>query len=317
MSLEKRQLIEREVNRLHLLTGISVLRLVLFAGASGRAWREWQGRQGQEARHNGRIPRDHRVTPEEAASILEYCRERMEAGCRVLCRQMADAGIAAVSPGTVYNVLKRGGLAKKWAEMREEAKEGFRQPAAIHRQWRTDFSCIRICGNFYYFVSVTDGCSRKILSWGLFENMERLTAGIVLMKARELYPQAHPGIITGNGSQFIPKDFRELASLLETGRAFASPARPRSNGKLERLRRTFKSGHVRQAAYLNREGAVERMKKWIRYYNGERLHAALFYLPPEDAFSGRMGIRLAERGQKLHTACISRRSCWQAQAAKL
>jgi transposase InsO family protein len=317
MSLEKRELITGEVERLHRLTGIGVRRLVLLAGVSGRTWREWQGRQGQETRHNGHIPRDHWVTPEEAAAILEYCQERMELGYRVLCWQMVDLDIAAVSPGTVYNVLKRGGLTKKRVEMREEAKKGFQQPEAIHEQWHTDFSYIRICGNYYYFVSVMDGYSRQILSWGLFENMDRLTAEIVLMKARELYPDAHPRIITDNGSQFISKDFRELVSLLEMEQTFTSPAHPQSNGKLERFHRTFKSEHVRQAAYLNREDAIERMRRWIRYYNGERLHAALFYLSPDDVFAGRMGIRLAERREKLHTACISRRSYWQAQDAKL
>jgi hypothetical protein len=88
----------------------------------------------------------------------------MEVGYRVLCRQMAGMDRAAVSPGTVYNVLKRGGLTKKWAETREEAEKGFQRPRAIHEQWHRDFSRIRICGNFYYFVSVMDGYSRKILS---------------------------------------------------------------------------------------------------------------------------------------------------------
>jgi hypothetical protein len=59
------------------------------------------------------------------------------------------------------------------------------------------------------------------------------------------------------------------------------------------------------------------MKQWIRYYNGQRLHSALYNLPPDDVFAGRLGIRLAERGQKPHTAYISRQSYWQAQAAKL
>jgi hypothetical protein len=53
MSLEKRQMIEGEVTRLSLLTGIGELTLAGFAGVSGRTWREWQGRQGQESRHNG------------------------------------------------------------------------------------------------------------------------------------------------------------------------------------------------------------------------------------------------------------------------
>ena len=63
------------------------------------------------------------------------------------------------------------------------------------------------------------------------------------------------------------------------------PAHPQSNGKLERFHRTFKSGYVRQAAYRDCEDAVERMKEWIGYYNGELVHAALFYLPPEEVFS--------------------------------
>ena len=145
--------------------------------------------------------------------------------------------------------------------------------------------------------------------------MDGLWAEAVLMKARELYPEANPRIITDNGSQFISKDFRELVSLLEMKQAFTSPAHPQSNGKLERFHRTFKSEHVRQSAYLGRTD-VERMKKWIRYYNGERLHSALF-LPPDDVFYGRMGIRRAERKEKLHTTSINRQSYWRSLAAGL
>jgi transposase InsO family protein len=239
----------------------------------------------------------------------------MERGYRVLCRQMVDANIAAVRPATVYNVLKRGGLTKKWAEMREETKKGFEQPKAAHEQWHTDFSYVKVSGACYYFVSVMDGYSRKILSWGLYESLDGLWAEIVLAKARELYPDARPRIITDNGAQFISKDFRELVSLLEMKQTFTSPAHPQSNGKLERFHRTFKSEHVRQSAYLGKADAIERMRKWIRYYNGERLHSALLYLPPDEVFYGRMGIRLAERGEKLQTAYINRRSYWQARQA--
>jgi transposase InsO family protein len=147
--------------------------------------------------------------------------------------------------------------------------------------------------------------------------MDRVWAQTVLMKARELYPDAHPRIITDNGSPFISKDFRELVSLLEMEQTFTGPAHPQSKGKLERFHRTFKSEHIRRSAYLGREDAVEPMKKWIWYYNGEGLHAALLYLLPDDVFTGRMGIRLTERRGKLHTAYITRRSYGQAQAAGL
>ena len=73
----------------------------------------------------------------------------MELGYRTLCWQMVDSNVVFVSPATVYNVLKKSGLTKKWAETVEESKKGFEQPKAVHEQWHTDFSYVRVCGVFY------------------------------------------------------------------------------------------------------------------------------------------------------------------------
>jgi len=311
VSLVIRQLIEREIKRLHVLTGIAVLTLAIYAGVSRRTFREWQTRKDMETKHNGQIPRLHWTTPAEEAAIIGYCTERMELGYRTLCWQMVDEDIVFVSPGTVYNVLKRAGLTKKWAELGEEGKKGFEQPKAVHEQWHIDYSYVKICGNFYYFISVMDGFSRKILSWSLCKTMEGLWAEVAVAKAKEKYPNANPRIITDNGSQFISKDFRELLILLEIEHTLTSPGHPQSNGKLERFHRTFKTEHVRQTAYFSFEDAKERMAKWIRYYNEQRLHGALFYLSPEDVFQGLMQKRLDERKKKLHNAIINRRNYWQ------
>jgi transposase InsO family protein len=309
-------MIEGEVRRLHIMTGIAVLTLAAFAGVSRRTFRDWLERRGEETKHNGHIPREHWLTPAEMRAITGYCGSRMELGYRTLCWQMVDADIAAASPASVYNVLKRSGLTKKWAEMAEEAKKGFEQPKAVHEHWHIDFSYIRVCGTFYYFISVMDGYSRKILAWGLNRSMEGLWAEIIVAQAKELYPHANPRIITDNGSQFISRDFRELTTLLEIEHTFTSPAHPQSNGKLERFHRTLKSEHVRTSSYFSYEDAKERMGRWIKYYNEERLHAALMYLPPEDVFRGLKEKRLAERRQKLYTAIINRRIYWRSLAAE-
>jgi transposase-like protein len=311
MTLAIRQLIEQEITRLHKLTGIAILTLALYAGVSRRTFREWLLRKGEETKHNGHIPRDHWLTPFEQEAIIRYCEDQMELGYRTLCWQMVDANIAFVSPGTVYNTLKKSGLTKKWAEIAEASKKGFEQPKAVHEHWHIDFSYIRVCGVFYYFISVMDGYSRKILSWDLCQSMEGLWAEIAVAKAMEKYPYAKPRIISDNGSQFISKDFRELTRLLEIEHTFTSPAHPQSNGKLERFHRTLKSEHVRVSAYLSYEDAKERMGRWIEYYNEQRLHAALLYLPPEDVFQGLKETRLAERRKKMYTACINRRNYWQ------
>ena len=311
MSLEKRNLVEQEIKRLHVLTGIALLTLAFFAGISRRTFREWLERREAETKHNGHIPREHWVTPEEQRTIIKYCEDRMELGYRTLCWLMVDGNIAYVSPATVYNVLKKSGLTKKWAQIEEERQKGFEQPTAIHEHWHIDFSYIRVCGIYYYFISVLDGYSRKILVWNLCETMEGLWSEIIIAQAKEKYPNANPRAITDNGSQFISKDFRELTRLLEIEHIFTSPGHPQSNGKLERFHRTLKSEHVRTSSYFSYEDAKERMGRWIEYYNNERLHSVHYYLPPEVVFQGMKEIRIAERRKKLYTASINRRSYWQ------
>jgi transposase InsO family protein len=154
-------------------------------------------------------------------------------------------------------------------------------------------------------------------------NAEVLVASDQRSAAKELYPKTVPRIISDNGSQFCSKDFRELIVLLEleqtaeTSFPNTSPAHPQSNGKLERFHHTFKTEHVRQTAYFGYADAKARMSRWIAYYNTERIHSAIWYLPPEDVFQGRAERRLAERREKLHTANSNRRSYWQNLTAAL
>jgi transposase InsO family protein len=252
------------------------------------------------------------LTPEEIAAIAAYCSENQLKGYRMLCWEMVDKNIAFVSSGSVYNVIKRHNLDKKWAEAVELSKHGFDQPQAVHEQWHVDFSYIRIGGVFYYFLSILDGFSRRILTWRLCQDMKGVNAELLLAEAKELYPEAKsPRIISDNGSQFISKDFEELVVLLEYGHTLTSANHPQSTGKLERFHRTLKTEHVRRSAYTGYDDAKIRMALWIAYYNSERLHSALSYLTPDDVFYGRSSERLAARKEKLHTACIKRREYWQ------
>ena len=195
-------------------------------------------------------------------------------------------------------------------------KKGFDQPKGVHEQWHIDFSYIKVAGEFYYFLGILDGYSRRMLAWRLCQNMEGINAQILVAQAKEQYPQAvRPRIISDNGSQFISKDFEELLALLEFGHTLTSANHPQSNGKLERFNRTLKSEHVRRTAYVNYQDACLRMAQWIAYYNSERLHSAIWYLTPNDIFYGRTAQRIAERKEKLHNAYIKRQEYWRVRNA--
>jgi len=316
MSLQVRQIAEREIMRYKSRTGLPLEKLLKHAGISTRTWWEWETRRDVQTKHNNNIPKNYHLTPEEIKAIVRYCTENPLKGYRMQCWEMVDKNIAFVSCGSVYNVIKRYNLGKKWAEAEEMNKHGFDQPEAIHEQWHIDFSYIRIGGVFYYFIGILDGFSRKMLNWKLCQTMEGLNAQILVIETKEQYPEAvNPRIISDNGSQFISKDFEELLVLLEIGHTFTSANHPQSNGKLERFNRTLKSEHVRRSAYFDYQDACMRMAQWIAYYNCERLHSAIWYLTPNDVFYNRAPERIAERKEKLHTAFINRQEYWRTQNA--
>jgi len=320
MSLLIREKAEGEILRLGVMTGISLPILLSYAGIPERTWREWQGRRGVETRHNNNVPRFYYLTPDEEEAILRFCDESCaihpEKGYRTLCWEMIDKNIAYVSASSVYNVIRRNKLGKKWAEITETAERGFEQPGAVHEQWHIDFSYIKIRESFFYFVSILDGYSRRILNWRLCTTMEGINAELLVMETKELYPDAkNPRLISDNGSQFISSDFRELLIILEIGHTFTRALHPQSNGKIERFHRTFKTEHTRRSAYVDESDAKIRMALWLAYYNSERLHSAIGYLTPDDVFYGRKETRLAERREKLYTAKINRRKYWTAHAS--
>jgi len=316
VSLEVRQTAEREIQRYQAKTGLPINTILKYAGIPERTWYEWSERCGAETKHNNNIPKAYYLTPEEIKAIVAYCTDNPLKGYRMQCWEMVDKNVAFVSCSSVYNVIKRHNLGKKWAELAEEAKKGFDQPLTVHEQWHIDFSYIKIQNSFYYFIGILDGYSRKMLNWRLCKNMEGVNAEILVAETKEVYPEAAgPRLISDNGSQFVSKDFEELLVLLEFSHTLTSANHPQSNGKLERFHRTLKTEHIRRASYLEYHDACIRLAEWIAYYNSERLHSAIWYLTPNDVFYGRTAKRLAERKEKLHAAFIKRQEYWRTQNA--
>jgi hypothetical protein len=100
------------------------------------------GAAGVETKHNNNNPKAYYLTPQEVRAIIAYCRENPLKSYRMQCWEMVDRNVAFVSFSSVYNVIKRHNLDKKWAELTEEAKRGFDQPQEVHEQWHIDFSYI-------------------------------------------------------------------------------------------------------------------------------------------------------------------------------
>jgi transposase InsO family protein len=74
-----------------------------------------------------------------------------------------DRDIAAVSPSSVYRVLRERGIIGHRNLKPSSKGKGFHQPEKPHEHWHLDVAYVNICGTFYYLCSVLDGYRRAIV----------------------------------------------------------------------------------------------------------------------------------------------------------
>jgi len=283
-------------------TALAAGKLVRWLGISASKFHDWKQRYGKVNEHNGLVPRDHWLEAWEKQAILAFHAERPLEGYRRLTYLMMDADIVAVSPATVYRVLKGAGCFQGWNTPKTGKGQGFVQPLAPHEHWHVDISYINVCGTFYYLISVLDGCSRYLVHWELRESMTERDVEIVLQRAKEAFPGAKPRIITDNGPQFIAKDFKEFIRISGMTHVKTSPYYPQSNGKLERWHGTLKSDCIRPHVPLSLAEARTLVERFVTEYNQRRLHSGIGYITPADKLAGREQAIFAERDRKLEAA---------------
>jgi transposase InsO family protein len=289
-----------------------VQRFVSWLGVAASKFHDWRQRYGLANPHNALVPRDWWLEDWEKKAILDYHAEQPLEGYRRLAFMMLDADVVAVSPSSVYRVLKHAGLIAHHNCKPSLKGKGFQQPLSPHEHWHTDISYINVAGTFFYLCSLLDGCSRFLVHWEIREHMTEADIETILQRAREQYPDARPRIISDNGPQFIAKDFKEFLRICGMTHVRTSPSYPQSNGKIERWHRSLKSECIRPGTPLSLEDARRLVAKYVSRYNDSRLPSAIGYVTPADKLAGRDSAILAERDRKLEAARERRRQAREA-----
>ena len=282
-------------------------RLVGWIGIPRSKYYQWKDRYGMVNEHNAWVPRDHWLEDWEKQAIIGFYQDNPLEGYRRLTYMMMDADVVAVSPTSVYRVLRASGLLGRWNPKPSVKGTGFVQPLGPHEHWHIDVAYINICGTFYYLCSILDGFSRYVVHWEIRESMTELDVEIILQRARELFPDAYARIISDNGPQFIARDFKEFIALCGMTHVRTSPYYPQSNGKLERYHRTIKADGIRPNTPLSLDDARRIVSKFVTHYNTARLHSAIGYITPADKLAGRAEAILAARQAKLSAAREARK----------
>jgi transposase InsO family protein len=281
---------------------IPARQFVRWLGITSSKFHDWKDRYGKRNEHNAWIPRDWWLEDWEKQAIVRFSFEYPLEGYRRLAFMMLDRDVVAVSPSSVYRVLKAAGRIGRSANKPSKKGTGFHQPQKPHEHWHIDISYINIHGTFYYLTSILDGYSRYIVHWEIRRSMTEQDELVILQRAKEKFPKATPRIISDNGSQFLAKDFKEFIRICGMTHVKTSPYYPQSNGKLERFHGSIKGECIRPGTPISLEDAIRIVGRYVDHYNHVRLHSAIGYVAPADKLAGREAEIFAARDRKLDEA---------------
>ena len=154
--------------------------------------------------------------------------------------------------------------------------------------WSADITYVPLARGFMYLVAVLDWHSRYVLSWELSNTLD---GGFCVAALEAALANRQPEIFnTDQGAQFTSQAFTDR--LADAGIAISMDGRGRAldNVFIERLWRTVKYEDIYLRGYETAAELERGLASYFEFYCHERLHMALGYRTPWEAYS--LGRRL-------------------------
>lgn len=286
-------------------------------GLSTATYYRWSQRAQQvRLTDQVQVPRRTAVppTPVEVAVTTSYAGQHPLLGYKRLAYALMAENQAFLRPWMVHDVLAEAHLLGRRAP---EPEPLVRPPEADHpdQRWHTDLMMWWFDGQWYWLIDILDAYSRYLVHCEL---MLTATAEAVVLAGQRaldtlrdrLRCPGEPEIVHDGGPQFIGHEWSQFVRATETTNVRTHPYHPQSNGRDERVHRTFREEiPLDENANLYQARAV--IEEYRLYYNERRPHSALHYLCPRDYYRGDPVKLLAEREAQLRAAAEQRRHYWE------
>lgn len=258
-----------------------------------------------------------RPTPGEVEAVCAFALDHPTMGYKRLSWLMVDRDVACLRPYQVYGILTEAGLIRRQAEAGPEDLRRPAQPDHPDQVWHIDLMYVYIRPRWYYLVDILDAYSRFLVHWSLNRTLAAEAVTLAVQAALETLDDRRPGdpaLVHDHGSQFLSREWRAFVAGAGLVDIKTRVAHPESNGRLERLHRTHREEALVGEATSDYYRAVDALARWSHYYNYQRPHSALCYLPPAEYYRGDPQARLAERRSKLAMALEARKAYWDKHA---
>ena len=214
--------------------------------------------------------------------------EFIDCGYRIMTGYLKQAGYT-INHKKIYRIMKENGLLK--ANARISRNSGGKKYVRF-RKVKTCYpmQCLEMdikmiwipnVGKNAYLLSVIDVHTRKILGYKLDWKMKQDAVIVLLSEIVEKYGIAAEMVIrSDNGSQFIANSVREYINLVGIEQEFTHVATPEENAHIESYHGTLKRDIFDRIEYSNYGQIEQIIKRYVEFYNQERLHGKLGKITP-------------------------------------
>lgn len=158
--------------------------------------------------------------------------------------------------------------------------------AAPNRLWVADITYVRTWQGFSYTAFVTDVCTRKIVGWAVSTTMR--TEDLPLQAFNHAVWQSHSDLSelvhhSDRGSQYLSLAYTDRLVELGIAPSVGSRGDSYDNALAEAVNAAYKTELIHRGKPWRGVDEVElATAQWVAWYNQQRLHEALGYVPPAE-----------------------------------
>ena len=245
----------------------------------------WQSRQPSE-----RVSQDARLT-ERIRQV--HAQSRGYYGSPRVARQLSCEG-ESVGRRRVARLMRGARLQGRSARRYHRSMVGQRaffasvpnqQRATVtqapNQIWVGDVTYLKAAGQWRYLAVVMDRHSRRVLGWSLSTRRDAaLTSDALRHSVRKRQPA--PGLMfhSDRGIEYAAFAYRNQLARLGIIQSMNRPGKMNDNAHMESFFHSMKAEELHGRRFDNDEQLRQALHSYIEFYNRQRLHSALRYLPP-------------------------------------
>jgi len=151
--------------------------------------------------------------------------------------------------------------------------------------WIGDLTYIPTDEGWLYLATVIDTCSRRLLGWSMADHMRTELCADALRSAGLTRGRCRFQDLTfhsDHGCQYTSGDYKKLCTLMGITQSMGTVGDSYDNAMAESFFASLKRELVDDAHYSTKQEARTAIFEWIIWYNRERLHSSIGYVPPEE-----------------------------------